>query len=209
MQCQQHYEKWFAVQVWTQRENRVNTILLQKGIETFLPTKRIWRRWCDRTQASDVPLFPGYVFAWFDPESRLPVLVTPKVQGIVGCGNVPAPVDDAEIEAIRILVASNLDVESCPALAVGERVDIVSGPLAGVSGVLTEKRSVLRLVVSIQLLNRSISVQVTPDMLASTSKFQNDIPTVTGLAVNGLPRNASYQTDEFRNGRTILKPTGS
>jgi transcription antitermination factor NusG len=208
MQPQQHYEKWFAVQVWTQHENRVNTILLQKGLETFLPTKRIWRRWCDRTQAADVPLFPGYVFAWFDPENRLPVLVTPKVQGIVGFGNVPTPVDDAEIGAIRILVASNLDIDSYPTLAVGQRVDIVSGPLAGVSGVLTERRSVLRLIVSIQLLNRSISVEVTNDMLAGAGKFQNNIPPVTRRPVNSQRRNASYQTDKFRNGRTILEPTG-
>jgi transcription antitermination factor NusG len=194
MGCQPVCQPWFAVQVWTQHENRVTTALFQKGIETFSPMKRIWRHWCDRTRASDIPLFPGYIFARFDPESRLPVLVTPKVTRIVGYGKIPEPVDDALIAAIKILVASHLDLDSGPALTVGERVDIVSGPLAGVSGVLIEKRSALRLVVSVELINRSISVQVTPDMLAS-SKYQDDKHTVTRRNVDGRQCDTSVKRD--------------
>jgi transcription antitermination factor NusG len=158
--------------VWTQHENSVARTLTQKGIETLSPTKRIIRRWRDRTQASEIPLFPGYVFARFDPERRLPVVVTPKVQGIVGFGKTPAPIDDAEIEAIRKVVASGMDVEGGPALTAGDRVQIVRGPLTGVIGTLLEKRSSLRLVVSVQTINRSISVEVTPDMLTPLADRQ-------------------------------------
>jgi transcription antitermination factor NusG len=158
---------WFAVQVWTQHEIKVNQALSQKGIETFLPTKRVRRHWCDRTQISDVPLFPGYVFARFAAEYKLPVIVTPKVQAIVGFARVPEPIDESEIEAIKTIVSSGLDVQSCSELAVGQKVEIVCGPLAGVAGVLMEKRSSLRLVGAGQLINRAISVEVTPEMLAA------------------------------------------
>ena len=159
-------ENWYAVQVWTQYEKVVNAALTLKGIESLLPAKRVLRRWCDRTKASDIPLFPGYVFARFDAEHTLPVLVTPKVQRIVNFGTHPAPIPDEEIAAIRKVVASGLDAESCPTPAIGERVFMLSGPLAGVSGVLIERRSSLRLIVSVQLIHRSISVEVTPSMLA-------------------------------------------
>ena len=159
-------ENWYAVQVWTQYEKVVSTALTLKGIETLLPAKRVLRHWCDRTKPSDVPLFPGYVFARFDPERTLPVLVTPKVQRIVNFGKYPDPIPDKEIAAIRKVVASGFDAESCPTPTIGERVHILSGPLAGVSGVLTERRSSLRLIVSVELIRRSISVEVTPSMLA-------------------------------------------
>jgi transcription antitermination factor NusG len=159
-------ENWYAVQVWTQYEKAVNRALTLKGVEALLPTKRIVRHWCDRTKASDIPLFPGYVFARFDPDRTLPVLVTPKVQRIVSFGKYPHPIPDEEIAAIQKVVASGLDAESCPTPTIGECVRIVSGPLAGVSGILTEKRSSLRLIVTVELIHRSISVEVTPSMLA-------------------------------------------
>src|SRR5215469_14216682 len=118
-----------------------------KGVETLLPTKRILRHWCDRTKTSEIPLFPGYVFARLDPERTLPVLVTPKVQRIVGFGKYPDPLPGEEIAAIRKVIDSGLDAESCPTPTIGGRVQIVSGPLVGVSGILTERRSSLRLIV--------------------------------------------------------------
>lgn len=157
---------WFALQVWSQHEHRVNEALTQKGIQAFLPTTRIRRQWCDRTRVSDIPLFPGYVFARFSLDSRLSVMVTPKVRGIVGCGKSPEPIPECEIDSIKTVVASGLAVQSCSELPIGTHVEIVAGPLAGVSGTLIEKRSVLRLVVSIQLINRSISAEVTPEMVA-------------------------------------------
>ena len=163
-------ENWYAVQVWTQYEKVVSAALTLKGIETLLPAKRVLRRWCDRTRLSDIPLFPGYVFARFNPERTLPVLVTPKVQRIVNFGKYPDPIPDGEIAAIRKVVASGLDTESCPTPAIGGRVHILSGPLAGVSGVLTERRSSLRLIVSVELIDRSISVEITPSMLAQRWK---------------------------------------
>jgi len=169
---EQQCELWFALQVWTQHENSVARVLTQKGIETVSPNKRVWRRWRDRTQVCEIPLFPGYVFAKFDPERKLPVLVTPKVQSIVGFGKNPAPISEAEIDAVRKVAEFGLDVESGPALTAGDSVRIVAGPLAGVRGVLIEKRSVMRLVVSVEMINRSISVEVTPDMLAPVTVYQ-------------------------------------
>jgi transcription antitermination factor NusG len=176
-------ENWYAVQVWTQYEKMVSTALTLKGIETVLPAKRVLRHWCDRTRPSDIPLFPGYVFARFDPEHTLPVLVTPKVQRIVNFGKYPDPIPDEEIASIRKVVASGLDAESCPTPTIGERVHILSGPLAGVSGILTEKRSSLRLIVSVELIHRSISVEVTPSMLAQGWASRKTEPEILRMAV--------------------------
>ena len=169
MSASEQLESWYAVQVWTQYEQVVNKALTLKGVEALVPAKRILRQWCDRTKAADIPLFPGYVFARFDPERTLPVLVTPKVQRIVGFGRYPHPIPDEEIAAIKRVAASGLNAEGCPTSSptIGQSVTIVSGPLAGVSGRLTEARSNLRLIVTVELIQRSISVEVTPSMLGS------------------------------------------
>ena len=88
---------------------------------------------------------------------------------VAECGVVGAP-DEARGMIVKayVVVASGFDAESCPTPTIGERVHILSGPLAGVSGVLTERRSSLRLIVSVELIHRSISVEVTPSMLAQS-----------------------------------------
>jgi transcription antitermination factor NusG len=153
-------EFWFALSAKRNHEKCVAEMLRGKGYEEFVPTYRIRRRWSDRYKELELPLFPGYVFCRFDPARRLPILTTPGVVLIVGNGRVPVPVEDAEIEALRAVVASNLRVEPWPYLRVGERVVIESGSLAGLEGILQEVRKSCRIVVSVELLQRSVAVEV-------------------------------------------------
>lgn len=156
-------ELWFALQTRRNREKIVGEILRGKGYEEFVPTYRSRRKWSDRLKELELPLFPGYVFCRFNPSRRLPVLTTPGVLSVVGHGRVPVPVEDAEIEAIRSVVASHLRLEPWPYLCVGEWVAIESGSLAGLSGILLEVRKSCRLVVSVNLLQRSVAVEVDRD----------------------------------------------
>src|ERR1700751_5281539 len=99
---------WYAIQVRPRLEKQVAQSIGAKGIKTLLPTYLARRRWSDRIKELELPLFDGYVFCQVDPESRLPVLITPGVLQFVGIGKVPIPIDSLEIEAIERTVQSGL-----------------------------------------------------------------------------------------------------
>jgi transcription antitermination factor NusG len=171
---------WYALRIQTKIGNLASAILLDKGYETFLPLMVSRRRWSDRVKDVAVPLFPGYLFCRFDVNNRLPVLTTPGVLGIAGLGRTPLPVADEEIAAIRSIVHSGLTARGWPFLANGSRVYMESGPLAGLEGTLTNVDKVDHLIVSVQLLQRSIAVEVDRGWvrLAPTSANRQKIATL-------------------------------
>jgi transcription antitermination factor NusG len=135
-----------------------------KGYEDFLPLYPSRRRWSDRIKELELPLFPGYLFCRFDVSDRLmPILTTPGVIGIVGAGKTPIPVGDEEIESIRAILRSGLAAQPCSFLGIGSRVYVERGPLAGVEGIVTSTDKVYRLVVSVDLLQRSVAVEIDRD----------------------------------------------
>src|SRR5580700_5082383 len=93
--------RWFALQVRTRWESSTAVLLSGKGYQTLLPTYRTKKRWSGGLREVTAALFPGYVFCQFDPQKRLPVLVTPGVISIVSSARVPLSVDDNEIAAIQ------------------------------------------------------------------------------------------------------------
>jgi transcription antitermination factor NusG len=151
---------WFALRVKPRTEKAVADALAGKGYEEFLPLHKERRRWSDRVVSVEMPLFPGYVFCRFDAQQRLPILTTPGVMLVVSAGRTPQPVDDGEIASLRVLVASQLQLEAWPYLHVGQRIQIVGGPLAGAEGILLSAKSRQRLVVSVTLLQRAVSVEL-------------------------------------------------
>lgn len=151
---------WFALQVKPNAEWSVSAALRAKGYEEFLPAYRTRRRWSDRWKELELPLFAGYIFCRFDPQNRLPILVTPGVTSIVGRGKVPQAVEDHEIDDLRAVVRSGLSARPWPYLKIGERVRIQDGPLRGMEGLLLNIKPNRRLVLSVELLQRSIAVEV-------------------------------------------------
>lgn len=151
---------WFAIQTKSSREKFVAEILRGKGYEEFVPLYRSRRKWSDRFKELDLPLFPGYVFCRFDPGRRLPVLTTPGVLMIVGHGRTPVPILDSEIEALRTVVRSKLQTQPWPYLKAGQRVRIEGSVLTGLEGILLEMKNACRLIVSVNLLHRSVAVEV-------------------------------------------------
>ena len=151
---------WYALRVRSNFEKKSADLLRQKGLEEFLPTYRRRVRWSDRTKMTDRPLFPGYVFCRFDPQNWLPVLKTPGVVHAVGFGGKPVPVEKAEIESLRTLVRASLPLFPQAFLRVGQKVLIRNGPLAGVEGILQRFEKNCRIVVSISLLQRSVSAEI-------------------------------------------------
>jgi transcription antitermination factor NusG len=151
---------WFAVRVRSNHERVTALHLRSRGLEEFAPTYRTECQWSDRRKEVERFLFPGYVFCRLNPNDRLPVLTIPGVVGLVGFGKAPAAIPDTEIESVRRTVGSGLLVAPWPFLSAGQSVLIERGPLMGVEGILQEIKKAFRLVVSIQMLQRSISVEV-------------------------------------------------
>jgi transcription antitermination factor NusG len=151
---------WFAVWTRSRHEKSVHEQLGWKDIETFLPTITRWSRWKDRKKQVDWPLFPGYVFARFEPDSSLPILKCSGVVSIVSFEGRPAPIPDIEIDGVRRLVESELQYDPCPLIREGAMVEVIHGPLKGVFGRLVRKGSHARLVLSVDLIGRGVAVTV-------------------------------------------------
>jgi transcription antitermination factor NusG len=157
---------WFALTVRHQHERQIERLLRFKGWETLAPVYRTRRTWSDRTKVIEAPLFAGYVFCRFPLWERNRVTNTPGVAKIVGFGGAPTPVEDREIEEIRRVAASGLALRPWPYLKAGDRVRVERGPLRGLEGTLLRDKDGIRLVVGVELLQRSVAVELDPDMVA-------------------------------------------
>jgi transcription antitermination factor NusG len=167
---------WYALKVRPRSESIVADHLSAKGYSPFLPTYQSRRRWSDRIKTIDLPLFPGYLFCQFDVNKRMPILTTPGVGSIVGLGPNPAPIETAEIESIRTVVSAGVAYTPHPYLKTGQVVRIERGALMGLHGMVTEVKNELRLILSVNLLMRSVSIEidrtwVEPVRSASSERF--------------------------------------
>ena len=151
---------WYAVWTRSRHEQVVREQLERKGLEAFLPTVTKWSRWKDRKKKIDWPLFPGYCFARFQSDGRLPVLKCSGVVSIVSFDGEIVPIPAHEIEGIRRLVESDLQFDPCPLIREGMMVEVVHGPLKGVVGRLVRKGAHARLVLSVDLIGQAVSVEV-------------------------------------------------
>jgi transcription antitermination factor NusG len=145
-------QAWFALRVKSNRERVTAASLAGRGYDVFLPE---YRR----------PLFPGYLFCRFDINDRFPVVSVPGIVHIVGLGKQPVPVDEAELDSLRIVVQAGLPVRPEAEYAVGQQIRIDRGPLAGASGIVTGLGPQY-LLVTISLLQRSVSVALERDWIS-------------------------------------------
>jgi transcription antitermination factor NusG len=160
--------RWYAVWVRSNREFRVQDFLSAAGIGTFLPTWSETVQWSDRKTTINRPLFPGYVFARMSAEERHEALHMSGVIQFLPNSLEPQSLDASELESVRLVAQSNLEFKTCDFHS-GERVTIEHGPLAGVSGVVVKTKGSTRVIVSVELLRRSISVECPADALVKVA----------------------------------------
>lgn len=151
---------WFALKVRARSEALVGGCLQNKGYEVFLPSYLETRKYSDRMVKVSAALFPGYLFCQLDPSRRLPILTTPGVEQIVGFGGAPEPVPESELDAVRRVLEAGAQAVPWPYLTTGQKVRIEYGALSGVEGLVVRIRGEERLVLSVNLLQRSISVDI-------------------------------------------------
>jgi transcription antitermination factor NusG len=156
---------WYAVHTRHQHEKNVARVLTNKGFETFLPLYTAIHRWKDRDQKLFLPLFPCYVFLRSPLDRWQPILTTPGVHSVLGFGGRRSMIPCSEIEAVRRMVGSPLKAEPHPFLKCGDRVRLRGGPLRGLEGILLRKTNVWKLLVSIEMLQRSVAVEVDASMV--------------------------------------------
>jgi transcription antitermination factor NusG len=153
-------ESWFALVTKPRHEKVASEALNSKGLETFLPLTQRRHQYGHRFREFDLPLFPGYLFCRFNVSNRLPVVATPGIVGIVSAGASPIPVSDVELMSLRIAMRERIPAYPQVFLRGGTKVAITEGPLAGIEGIVVKERDPLRVVVSIDLLQRSVLLEI-------------------------------------------------
>ncbi|HEX3820018.1 MAG TPA: UpxY family transcription antiterminator [Candidatus Sulfotelmatobacter sp.] len=153
---------WYAVRTRSRHEKLVARQLLNQGITAFLPVVTKINQWSDRKKQVEEALFAGYAFVRLDHSSndRIRVLRTQGVVNFVGVQGTGVPIPDQEIENITTLLASRVSYQEQPYLHVGQRVRVCGGALDGLEGILTAENSDRSVVISIGLIQRSLSVRV-------------------------------------------------
>jgi transcriptional antiterminator NusG len=153
---------WYAVYTKPRHERKVNTRLLEAGITSFLPEMERWSSRKDRRKKIWYPIFPGYLFVdtELNTESRLKVIKTRGVIKILGHEGIPAVIPEHQIDAIHKVIDSRKAICSFPYLKTGQIVRVVSGPLGGVEGIFVSERGKGKLIISVDILQRSVSVEI-------------------------------------------------
>ena len=152
--------RWYALYTRPRHERQVLDELSARNIEGFLPTYKVRRRWSDRYKIVEEPLFKNYLFVHVDEQQYAKSLQPYGAVSFVTVEGRPAVIPDAEIDAVRILVSSEIPHNPYPYLKAGRKVRVKYGPLEGCEGILVRKKGVARLVVSVHLLQRSIEAEV-------------------------------------------------
>jgi transcriptional antiterminator RfaH len=150
---------WYAIRTRSRFEKKVALGLRGKGYEEFLPVRCIPRPKADRTVLVKQPLFAGYVFCRFDNTKRLPILMTAGVSYIVSTRDRPSPIPDEEIASLQRIVQSGLSLQDWPYFP-GAKIRILAGPLSGLYGTVIRTNNKYRVIVSINILKRSVSAEV-------------------------------------------------
>lgn len=161
-------EKWYALQTYARAELSVSAQLSNAGVRVFLPMQSARLAHRASQVATPQPLFPRYLFCRMSLSSGPRLYSISGFVRIVGAGKRPMPIDDAEIDAVRRFSLSSYPIEPISFPRAGDRVQITSGPFAGMSGSLVVSGDMRRFVVSISLLNRAVAVTLPKDWITSS-----------------------------------------
>jgi transcription antitermination factor NusG len=151
---------WYALYTCPRHERCVAEQIEQRSISCFLPVYRSVRRWKDRRKELELALFPGYVFVRIALENKLRVLELPGAVRLVSFNGKPAAIPAEEIEVLRDRLSGARSIEPHPYLRTGRRVRVRHGAMAGLEGIIVRRKDRCRVVFSIDLIMRSVAVEV-------------------------------------------------
>ncbi len=165
---------WYVIYTRHQHEKTIAGALVNKAFDAFVPLYAVVHRWRDRSKRLLLPLFPCYVFVRDCLNRQTQILVTPGVHWFIGFNGRPAEIPAHEMEALFRMVASSLRLEPHPFLKCGDRVRIRCGPLEGIEGTLIRKMGLWRLVLSVDMLQRAVAVQIDSSIVEPISDSRSN-----------------------------------
>jgi len=179
---------WYAFRVRPRHEKLVSMSLRGKGYEEFLPLTKSKRKWADRSPIIEMPLFPGYIFCDTERTEIGKIRCTRGILDVIRAGSMPLPANRAEIEGLRKATKAELELESLPYIdpSTAGRLRIISGPLSGLDGILVQVRGKERLILSVDLLCRSVLVEVPLSSVACVSYVLSELPTPPSERLSGV-----------------------
>jgi transcription termination/antitermination protein NusG len=161
--------RWYACYTRSRHEKRVAAMMEERGIETYLPLVPRMSQWKDRKKLVEWPLFPSYVFSRIALRDSYTVLSVPGVATLVKSDGQPAPIEDCEIENVRLLECAlrggDIPVDARPFYAEGEWVQVRAGPFAGIRGVVVERRGRRRVLIGLKAIGQGMEVDIPVEML--------------------------------------------
>jgi transcription antitermination factor NusG len=150
---------WYVAYTLPRHEKSVADRLISQNVETYLPLYTLMRIWNRRRVEVDLPLFPGYVFVKMIITDRVRILAHPGVIRLVGFNGNAVPLPGGEVERLRSTLAT-WKAEPYPFLTAGKQVKIRSGPFVGIEGRIIRRKGRMRLVVSLELIQRAILLEM-------------------------------------------------
>ena len=154
---------WHACHTRPRREKKFAALMAAEGFEHYLPLVESIRRYPSGTKKFTKPLFPGYVFA------RIPAAGKSRIyqQELLARA---IPVDDearflAQLQDVRAIVASGLELTLVPLLTRGRHVRIVGGPLHGLEGLVDDSSNTQGVVISVDVLRQGLLLRVPAESL--------------------------------------------
>lgn len=158
-------QHWYALSLRSRYEKKAHAQLVEKGIESFLPLIEEVHVWSDRKKRVEEPLFRGYLFVRTDLKNKLAILQTDGVVHFVGIGPTPSPIPDEQINWVKILIGHPDRVVRESYIPEGQRVRVTAGPFLGLHGYVLKVKSSTRVVVSLDSIALSASVDIEPEYL--------------------------------------------
>ena len=158
--CVEPERNWYAAYTHSRHEKTVSAHLEEREIEHLLPLYKSVRQWRNGKHSVELPLFPGYIFVRISTLDKLRTLQTPGLAYLVGNHGRPQALPEREIESIREAIRVGIATTPWPYLTAGSRVQITDGPLQGLTGILVRRLGKLRVVISLDLIMRSVAVEV-------------------------------------------------
>src|ERR1700756_1554804 len=151
---------WYAGYTASRHEKRVAEHFAQRGVEHFLPLYETIHRWNNGRHRVQLPLFPGYIFVHIALGDRRRVIEVPGFVRLVGFNSLPCLLPEVDINRMKEALNKGVVAEPYPYLTVGRRVEVLNGPLQGMTGILLRRQNKCRVVISVDLIMRSMAVEV-------------------------------------------------
>ena len=176
LKSSQREQFWYALYTRPRFEKKVDFILKQKGLKSFLPLRNVIRYWSNGKKNILEPIFPSYVFVYANSQERHLALQSYGVARFVSFNGKPAHIPEEQIHDIHQILEFGCAPERVPYLVFGDKVEIVSGPLRGVEGFYVEDRGMHRLVISVDIIRQAIAITVDRDQIRRKPAMNDSSP---------------------------------